>query len=375
MEKTIRLGSEEVLQEDLASGSGGLGFLDLLGLDALLLEDLLAAEGLGVGVEAEENGLVDKGVLLLGPGALLDLLAGGADDRLDLSAVDEAGDVRVADLGGGEDVVLLVEGLLVEGAEDIVEEGEGTLGPDDEATEVTTRGELEEVQAADVDELNTGKVAESLDDTLVLVVDNKRTTALAVAAVPELALASTELAGVGNLDDIGVGLEGLEEGDGLLGLGEGLDVGGDNEGNLLDLLDAVTTGEDEGGEGRGGKGRDNSEAALVLVNLDVPLAPGLGGSEHASTTAHVTEGSLSGTVGSSSSNTGDTGDGATGTPRLSAGLVTGLLAHSVSLALVLGDALVDLLDNIEPDGGGQDRGEGKRGGRLSGDGANVDGGS
>ena len=63
---------------------------------------LLAAEGLGVRVEAEENSLVDEGVLLLGPGALLDLLAGGADDRLDLVAVDEASDVGVANLSGGE---------------------------------------------------------------------------------------------------------------------------------------------------------------------------------------------------------------------------------------------------------------------------------
>lgn len=64
----------------------------------------MSADGLGIGIEAEEDSLVDQGVLLLGPRTLLDFLASGADDGLDLVAVDEAGDVGVGDLGGGEAV-------------------------------------------------------------------------------------------------------------------------------------------------------------------------------------------------------------------------------------------------------------------------------
>jgi hypothetical protein len=52
--------------------------------------------------EAEEDGLVDEGVLLLRLGALLELLAGRAHDGLNLVAVDQAGDVGVGALGGGE---------------------------------------------------------------------------------------------------------------------------------------------------------------------------------------------------------------------------------------------------------------------------------
>ena len=311
----------------------------------------------------------------MGPGALLDLLASRADDGLDLVRVDETGDVGVADLGGGEDVVLLVDRLLVKSAKDIIEEGKGTLSPDNESAEVSTRGELEQVQSPDVDELDTGEVAEGLDDTVILVIDNEGTTALTVAAVPQLALSSTELARVGDLDDIGVSLESLEESDGLLGLGESLDFGGDDEGDFLDLLDAVATGEDERWEGRSGKGRNNSESALVLVDLDVPLAPGLGRREHATATAHVTKGSLARAVGSSSSNTGNTGNGTTSTPGLGTRLVACILSDGISLAVVLGDALVDLLDDIKPDGGGQNRREGEGGRGLPSDGANVDGGS
>jgi hypothetical protein len=189
-------------------------------------------------------------------------------------------------------VVLLDGRDLVEGTEDLIKSGESTLSPDYESTKVTTRSELEEVEPLDVNELYTRDVAESLHDTLILAVNNERSTALTVPAVPHLALASTELAGVGNFDNVGVSLERLQESDSLLGLGERLGGARNDERNFLDLFDTVATSEDEGGKGRGGEGRDDSEAALVPVNFDVPLAPGFCGSKHAPATAHVTEGSL-----------------------------------------------------------------------------------
>ena len=48
---------------------------------------------------------------------------------------------------------------------------------------------------------------------------------------------------------------------------------------------------------------------------------------------------LTGTVGTRATDTGDTRDGTTGTPRLSRGLVASLLADSVRLPLVLREAL------------------------------------
>lgn len=62
----------------------------------------MLAERLGVGVEAEEHGLVRERVLLLRPGAFLDLLSRGANDRLDFVAVDEARDIGVGDFSSGE---------------------------------------------------------------------------------------------------------------------------------------------------------------------------------------------------------------------------------------------------------------------------------
>jgi len=193
-----------------------------------------------------------------------------------------------------------------------------------------------------------------------------------VTPVPHLSLTGTDLSGVGNLDDVGVSLDRLEELDGDLGLGDGLGGVGNDEWDLLDLLDTVTTGEDKGRESRCGKSRGNGVSALTLVDLDVPLPPGLGRSEHPSTSAHVTESGLSGPLGTTTGDTGDTSDGTTGTPRFSRGLMTGVLSDGVCLTPVLVHGLVHLLDNIQPDRSGEDGWEGKRPGSLSGVGEDVD---
>jgi hypothetical protein len=81
----------------------------------------------------------------------------------------------------------------------------------------------------------------------------------------------------------------------------------------------------------------------------VPLAPDLGGREHASATAHVAEGSLPGAVGPAAADARDTGDGASGSPGLGRGLVAGLGGDGVGLALVAGDELVGELDDVGAD--------------------------
>jgi len=252
---------------------------------------------------------------------------------------------------------------------------EGGFGPDTEATEVSSGGEGEEVEGADVGGLDSGDVAESLDDTLVLSVDDEGSTTLTVLAVAGLTGTGANLLRGDNLGDIGVSLETLEGGDGFLGLLNRLDRGGDDEGDLGDTFDLVSTGEDERRDGGGGNGGNYGETTLVLVDLDVPLAPDLGRSEHASSSAHVTESGLSRAVGSSSSNTRDTGDGTTGSPGFGRGLVAGVLSNRVRLATVLGDRLVDLSDDVRTDGSGEDGGKGESAGRLAFERTDLDDGS
>lgn len=298
------------------------------GLESLLLLDNLVVRldvtktllrvCLGVWVETEQNLLVLEWVLLLDNSALADGTAlDWSEHRLHFGAVDELGNVWLGDHVAWEEEVLLELGWSCGAAVDSVEGRESGGGPDDEAAEVTTWCELEEVQCVDGAGLDTGDVAESSDNVLAVLlwlVDDERTAALLVAAVPELALSCAELAGVLDLLDIGIGTDSLEEtdsGGGLLDGTTGESGGGNDEWDLWDGGDVVATGEKEGGARGGGDGRGSRETLLAKVDLLVPLAPDLGGCEHATRTAHVTVCSLTGTVSTTTGHTWDTCDGAT----------------------------------------------------------------
>lgn len=203
---------------------------------------------------------------------------------------------------------------------------------------MATGGELEEVEGEDGRGLDTGDVAEGLDEVLAVglgVVDNQGSAALAEAAVTELTLTSAHLAGLLDLDEIGTGTDSLEEGNGSLGLVQGLNgLGLNDEGNLGDVGDTVTAGEEQSGGGRSSQSGGGSETTvdgrfisssafsssirsigfnIPLANVDllVPLAPDLGRGEHTTGTTLVTEGSLTGTVSTTTGDTGDTGDSTT----------------------------------------------------------------
>ena len=201
----------------------GLVLLPLLGGGAALGNDLLllagaglhgaslgGAGGGGVGVELLEGLDVVERVLLAEPAAVGTL--GGVDHGLDLVGVDDTGEVGV-DHGGRGDALAV---LSVDGVEGL----EGALGPDAEAAHVSSGGELEEVEAVDVAELDAGEVAEGLLDAVVVGVDDQRTATEGVAAVAHLALAGADPLGIGGLLDVGEGADGGEDvlgGRGLLG--------------------------------------------------------------------------------------------------------------------------------------------------------------
>jgi hypothetical protein len=133
----------------------------------------------------------------------------------------------------------------------------------------------------------------------------------------------------------------------------------------------------------------NVLSICLLSVLCLPAAPDLGRSKHATSTAHVTEGTLSRALGAATSHTGDTGHSATSTPGLSrclysehsskqgwkardfefssilrasaarsiaaagqvAYLVTSTVGDAVRLPVVLGHVGVHEGDNVRADGG------------------------
>lgn len=150
-------------------------------------------------------------------------------------------------------------------------------------------------------------------------------------------------------------LQATQQDHGLLGLGDALHLVGDDQRELGHSVNDVALGLDQGGHTGGGDGRHDGEPLLVHIDPAVPAAVGHVRGEHASTTAHVAEGSLAGAVGTTSAHTGDTGDSATSSPGLGGRLVAGLLADGVRLAGVALDQLVHVVDDVRADGRLEDR--------------------
>lgn len=113
----------------------------------------------------------------------------------------------------------------------------------------------------------------------------------------------------------------------------------------------LTSGLHQGRNAGSGDGRHQSVPLQVHVDLAMPTAPGLGRGKHTSTTAHVTEGTLAGTVSTTTTDTRNTGHGTTGSPGFGRGLVTGSFTHCISLALIAAHQLRNFAHHIRTDRG------------------------
>jgi len=177
--------------------------------------------------------------------------------------------------------------------------------------------QLQQIQPTHTAQLHSRKVAEGTDKGSLLIIDDQRSTALGVASISRFAHSTSQFARVLDLLNIGKSVDGLEDLDGSRGFGDLQNtIVGDNERNLRNLLDSVSSGHHQSGRRRSGQGRDNGKTSLVLVDFAMPSAIGLGGCKHSSTSAHVSEGTLSGAVGTTTSDAGNTRHGTTCSPRL-----------------------------------------------------------
>jgi hypothetical protein len=142
----------------------GLGSSLLLGS-----EDSASASNEGLRVKSDHNTKVGERVLLVRKTTLNNLIA---KSRLNFVGVGDSGDIRVGQDGARRLVALLLGGDVLARAENTVEGLEGVLSPDDESAQVTSRSELEQVQARNVGQFNTRNVTEGLDDGTLVFVDN-----------------------------------------------------------------------------------------------------------------------------------------------------------------------------------------------------------
>ena len=332
------LGCDSSLLEGFGSGSGGL-----LGS---------SSEGLGGWVESLHLDSVLEWVLLaLVAHVLSDSLL--SEHGLHLVGVNDSGEVSDGHLWSSELESALDNGLLSVGSKDLVELLEGILGEDNESSEVTTWSKLEEVKSGDIASVNSWEVSGgSLDDWVLIGVDDQRSLTESETSGSHLSLSwshSLGFAGTGEIIGESEVLKSLEHTLGGVGL-EGVN----NEWEFWDGVNLVASGLDERSTGSSGESRCNSISLLVEVDLSVPLSPDLEWGKHASLTAHVTEGGLTGSVGTGSRDSWDSCYGTTSSPGFGGVLVSSMPENSVSLSSVLGHVGVAELDKVISDWSSED---------------------
>jgi len=337
--------------------------LGLLG--GLLLTPSGALLSGGVRVELEHSANVVEWVLLATSLDGVGLL-GGSENGLHFVALHHGLEVGVLDDSRRDTPVLLGATAGTHVTVDGVEGFERIFSEDEESSNVSTWSETENVQLVDVQAVDAWDVSEGLDDTVVLSVDDAWAQLLDVLAVSHLTSASSHSAGGVDSLDVVPSADGLEQIDGLLGLLVLLGVVGDNERDFWHVIDLVALGHDERWYAGGGDGRSHRVSALVDVTLLVPLSPGLEWGKHTTTSAHVTERGLAGSVGSATANTWDTCYGTTGTPGLGTGLFTGNLLDSVTLSRIFAQVGVHKVDEVGSNGGLEDGWSGDLAGGLAG---------
>jgi hypothetical protein len=381
--------------ESSGSRSSGLGFLSFFsgstgGDTSLVLKSEFSlglvvgvgllfhsSEGGSVGVQGILGSEVSQGVLLL-DGVEDLVLSLGSDDGLDGIGVDDLGNIGVSQDSSVEVISALFLASDSVRTEDLVEGLEGSFSPDDESTEVTTGSQLSEVKSVDVGDFNTGDVSDSSDEGGVfIVVDEKRTSSEIVSSVSELTLTSSDGLGGSNSFNIFESTESLQEGNDVSGLFNTFDLVINDQRKVGDVVNSVTSGEDKGSDSGGSQSGGNGVSLLLDVDLSVPSSPGLQGSEHSTLSTRVGESTLSSSGSTRTTDSGNSGNGSTGTPRDSGVLHTGGGGNSMSLSGVLGDLVMNELDDIKSDGGSADSGKGDLSGDFLGIGRveNADGGS
>ena len=220
---------------------------------------------------------------------------------------------------------------------------------------MTTGSELEEIQSRDGANIDTGKVScGALDGSVVVTVDNEGSLAEGEATTSHFSFTSSIVFVVTNASEVTSEtevVEALEEGGSFLAV-EVVN----NKGKLGHIIDFVASGHDERTAGSRSESRGNSVSLLVEINLSVPFSEDLERERHATLTAHVTEGTLSRTVSTRTTNSWDSRHGTTSAPRLSGVFVTSNVVDSMTLSSVFGHVGVAELDEIVSDGGSEHSG-------------------
>ena len=168
----------------------------------------------------------------------------------------------------------------------------------------------------------SGTAIEKKVTYLVLIVDYEGTTLLNPLPVPHFTFASPKSLGLINLFNIRPGLDLIEENVGFLSFLVRLDLIGNDKWNLRNLINPMAFGHHESWDSSGSNGGHHGVTFLGNIDPTMPTAVNLGWSKHVTSTAHVAESTLTGTMSTTSTDTRNTSNSSASTPRFSTGLMT-----------------------------------------------------
>lgn len=295
-----------------------LGFSDILSVGVQFIHELFVLEGVFL-------------LQVMGNKVLFD----GGNDRLNFIGVDDSGNISVGHNRSFQFIVRFLFTGSLEGSENIVQSHASGLSPDDESTQLSSGGQGLEVQSVDISDFNTRDVSESLNEFDVFVsIDDEGSFLDLVSFVSQFSFSSSQGLGVNDLLDVFVGSEFLQESDSLVGLFERFKSIFNHEGHFGDLVNLVSSGHNQGGQGSSGQSRGDGVSSLLDVDLSVPSSVGLEGEGHSTLSDHVTEGGLSSSGGTGSRNSGNSGDGTTGSPGFGGVFHTSFGVDSVGLSSI-----------------------------------------
>lgn len=195
-----------------------------------------------VGVKLVKSFSVVKGVVLVGS-VKNSVLFAGSNGTLNLIGVNNSGDIGVSNLTVRKTVSLLLGRSLSPSSENIVQLLEGSLSPDDESSDVSSWGKLEEIKSADMSNFNSGNVSKSFNEgNISTTVDNQRSSSGSVSSVSELSFSSSNFNGVDNLLNISPGSSISKELNGFFGSFNLLNLVANNEGKFGNVINSVSSG-------------------------------------------------------------------------------------------------------------------------------------
>lgn len=158
---------------------------------------------------------------------------------------------------------------------------------------------MPDVESVDVQEVNSRNVSDSsLEGLTVIITNNEWTSSVLESSVSELTLTSSNLLGVSDSEDILVDVESLQDLDSLLGLADSVDTVLEDQRKLRNLGDSVTSSENKRSNSGGSNSGSQGMSSLLEVHLSVPSSPGSEWMSHSTSSAHVSVGTLSRSVGS-----------------------------------------------------------------------------